>query len=58
MQITLTYKKVFGNDLYYPADDASKTICKLGGFKSFTAHQLQVMKEAAWQLDIKADIPA
>jgi hypothetical protein len=58
MQITLTYKKVFGNDLYYPADDTAKVICNLGGFKSFTANQVDVMKKAQWELDIKADIPA
>lgn len=58
MKLTLTYKKVFGNDLYYPSDDISKVICRIGGFKSFTSQQVQVMKDAAWQLDIGADIPA
>lgn len=57
MKLTLTYKSVFGRDSYYPADDIGRVIAKLGGFKSFTDHQIALMKKEGWELDIKAAIP-
>lgn len=58
MELSLTYKKVFGNNLYYPADSNGAVICQLIGSKSFAAWQVEVMKKSGWQLDIKAEIPA
>ncbi len=58
MQLTLTYKKDFGQHRYYPACNESKIITTLAGFKSFTQQQVDYMKKEGWQLDIKADIPA
>ena len=58
MQLTLTYKFVYGNARYYPADDASRVICRLGGFKSFTHEQVNMMKNEGWELKMLADIPA
>ena len=58
MQLTLTYKKVFGNDLYYPGDCESAVICELIGSKSFASWQVEKMKKAGWTLDIKAEIPS
>lgn len=57
MKLKLIYKSVFGRDSYYPDDDISRVICKLGNFKTFAPWQIEVMKKEAWQLDIKADIP-
>lgn len=57
MKLTLTYKSVFGRDSYYPDDDTGRTIAKLGDFKSFTQHQIEVMKKAGWELDIKGFVP-
>lgn len=57
MKLSLTYKTVFGRDSYYPADDISRVIARLGGFKSFTQEQVALMKKEGWELDIKAAIP-
>lgn len=57
MNITLTYKSVFGRDHYYPDDAISTTIAILGGFKSFTEHQINVMQKAGWNVEIKAALP-
>ncbi len=58
MKLTLTYKSVFGRDSYYPDDDISKVIARLGGFKTYTIEQINLMKKEGWELDIKGYIPA
>lgn len=57
MKLTLTYKSVFGRDSYYPDDDISKVIARLGGFKTFTIEQINMMKKEGWELDIKGFVP-
>ena len=57
MKLTLTYKSVFGRDSYYPDDDTGRTIAKLGGFKSFTLHQIEIMKKAGWEININGYVP-
>lgn len=57
MKLTLNYKSVFGRDSYYPADEISRIISLIGNFKTFTPHQLDIMRENKWELDIKAEIP-
>lgn len=57
MKLTLTYKRDFGNDRYYPSCKDSTIICKLGAFKSFTQLQVDMMKREGWELDINAEIP-
>ena len=58
MKLTLTYKSVFGRDSYYPADEISRVIAKVGDFKSFAPWQVEAMKKEGWELDIKAEIRA
>ncbi len=58
MKLTLTYKSVFGRDSYYPDDDDGKLIARLGGFKTFTIEQINLMKKEGWELDVKGYIPA
>ncbi len=58
MKLTLTYKSVFGRDSYYPDDDISKVIARLGGFKTYTIEQINLMKKEGWELDIRGYIPA
>ena len=58
MKLVLTYKSVFGRDSYYPDDDDGKLIANLGGFKTFTIEQINMMKKGGWELDIRGYIPA
>lgn len=57
MNLSLTYKKVFGNDLYYPADETGATLCLLIGSKSFAPWQVEAMRKAGWVLDVKGAMP-
>lgn len=58
MKLTLTYKSVFGRASYYPADETSRVIALVGGFKSFTTHQVETMKKEGWEVDIKGFVPS
>ena len=57
MKLTLTYKSVFGRDSYYPDDNDGKLIARLGGFKTFTIEQINMMRKEGWELDIKGFVP-
>lgn len=57
MQLTFVYKSEFGQKRYYPDCKNSKIIAKLGGFKSFTQDQINMMKVEGWELEFKADTP-
>lgn len=57
MKLTLTYKSVFGRDSYYPDDNNGKLIAQLGGFKTFTIEQINLMKKEGWELIINGYVP-
>ncbi len=58
MNLSLTHKSVFGRDMYYPACDTSRVICQVGGFKTLTILQIEIMKKSGWQVDIAGYVPA
>jgi len=54
--ITLQYKKVYGNDLYYPCCDISRTIVDLMIKKTFTVQNVQKL-QAVYTIEYITDNP-
>lgn len=52
ISLLVEHKTVFGNELWYPADDDGEVIVRLMGRKAFTPEHVEQMKKAGW--DIKA----
>lgn len=43
MRIQVTHKTVYGNELFYPANETAKTMLAYKGAKTFTKHDLKTL---------------
>jgi len=51
MKIRLRTKEVYGHKKYYPECDTSRLLCNLCGQKSFTAKNLDIIRQLGYQID-------
>jgi len=54
MSITVSVRSVFGNDLVYPADDTAGLLARLAGTKTFSAHQLRMVRALGYTVQVAA----
>ena len=50
MHITVEVRSVYGNELVYPACEASHTFARLIGAKTFNAHQIACIRALSYQV--------
>jgi len=50
MEITVMRKNIYGNDLIYPACDKAEYLTMLAGTKTFTPHQIQIIKALGYKV--------
>ncbi len=54
MVVTVAVRNVFGNDLVYPADDTAGLLVRLAGTKTFSAHQLRMIRALGYSVHVAA----
>ena len=55
MIVEVMKKSVYGNELYYPSNDAAKKFARLIGNKTFSIPQLRQIKEMGVEVKFVAD---
>lgn len=53
MKITVYIKHVYGNEMVYPLSPEAKLLCALTGNKTFNHHQLQIIKELGYEIEVE-----
>ena len=48
MNIVVSFKKVYGKELFYPVSDAAKLLTRITGRPTLSKHQLKICLEAGW----------
>lgn len=52
MKIIVSFKKVWGKELFYPQSDDAKLIAKIIGRPSFVKSQLKLFVQAGWDVKV------
>lgn len=52
MQIQVTHKTVYGNELFYPANELAKTLTDWKGAKSFTQSDMQYFTNRGFKVEV------
>ncbi len=48
MNIVVSFKKIYGKELFYPVSDDAKFLAKLTGRPTLLKFQLKLCKDAGW----------
>ncbi len=54
MQITVSIKHVYGNELIYPVSDNAKQFAELTGKKTLSREALAIIKELGYEVEVQA----
>jgi hypothetical protein len=54
MQITVSVKHVYGNELIYPVSENAKLLAKLTGKKTLTRDALATIKKLGYEVEVQA----
>lgn len=52
MEIIVSFKKIWGKELFYPVSDDAKLIARITGRPTLLKEQLRICKEAGWTVTL------
>lgn len=52
MEIVVSFKKIWGKELFYPVSDDAKLLAKITGRPTLLKSQLRTCKEAGWHVTL------
>lgn len=52
MNIVVSFKKIYGKELFYPVSDDAKLLTRITGRPTLLKHQLRVCLEAGWTVSL------
>lgn len=53
MNILIEVRNVYGNELYYPANEYADLMLKLTGKKTFSKNDFAIMKELGYTIEVE-----
>lgn len=56
MKLTYIQKNQFGNIRFFPDNDAAKSICNVANRKIMTPHDITVLQNAGFEIEIKVEV--
>jgi len=52
MEIVVSFKKIWGKELFYPVSDDAKLLARITGRPTLLKCQLRICKEAGWKVTL------
>lgn len=55
--VEVTFRNSYGRKMFEPRNDIAKQLAEFAKCKTFTEHQLQILKELGYLIEVKAEVP-